>query len=105
MITLYVAVIVRARHIGRIKINQIHLLRREIEEIRPQRLIAPSIVKRRLIIDLDLFKKMLFEGKLEVALAIVVARQITRDREHTARLSLKACAEQRREGEGLLMWV
>src|SRR6516162_5090424 len=48
---------------------------------------------------------MLLQRKFQIAAAVVVMRQVTRDGEDAARLALEAGAEQGREGKGLVIGI
>src|SRR6185312_5406330 len=70
VIALHVAVIVRARYVGRIQINEIDSARAEAENVGVLYRLPASVVKHHPVKGLDLFEKMLFDGEPQIPATI-----------------------------------
>jgi hypothetical protein len=62
VIALHVAVIIRSGNVWRIEIDEIESTRIDFEHTAMNGSIAAAIVERRVVIDPDLFQKMLLQG-------------------------------------------
>src|SRR6202035_4324923 len=104
VVSLHVAVIIRARHIRRIQIHEVDAGGVEAEYIRALYGMPLAIIKHYVIEHRDLFREVFLDAQSKITPSIVIVRQVPRNRKHPPRLFLQARADQSRLSQGSLVW-
>ena len=105
VIALDVAIVVRARHVRRVQIDEIHIRGTSLQRIGLPRAVPVPVREDRGVEDLDLLLEVLLDGQGEIPATIVVPGQVSADREHPTRLTLQASADQRRARQRFRVFV
>src|SRR6185503_2829144 len=93
VVTLDIAVVIRPRDVGRIKINKVDIARPQGEHIGTLCSVPAPVVEHDMIESFDLLQEVLFYGEAKVAPAIVIT--IASKRENAARLFLETRPNER----------
>ena len=94
VITLHVAVIVRAWHVRRIEIHEVESARVYLKDVVIQGAVSSSVIEDRAIVDGDLFQEMFFDRQPEISAPVLIAFGISGNGKDASRLSLDACANE-----------
>ena len=87
MVTLYVAVVVRARNVRRVKIDEVYIAVRKIKYVRMHNVISTTVAENSSVKHFYLFQKMFFHRESEISPTIVITAEVSRNCEDAAGLA------------------
>lgn len=89
MVPLHVAVVVGARHVGRVEIDKVDTLGLEMEHVGTFHGVAAAVVEDNPVEGFDLLEEMLLDRESQITPPVVVPGEVAGDGEDAPRLLLQ----------------